>query len=116
MHLVELLLVLDGHVVELLLLLVQLQLQFAILLFFLAQVSGAASLLLVQLHVFSVHNLSQLIHRLRGHDEVSRFEQRAKDYFPFRHVISNKSGCKPSELLCCQLPTHRNLTKMDPHN
>lgn len=76
MHLVELLLVLDGHVVELLLLLVQLQLQFAILLLFLAQVSGAASLLLVQLHVLPIHNLSQLIHRLQGHDEASKFEQK----------------------------------------
>lgn len=64
LHLVQLLLVFNGHVVELLLLLVELQLELAVLLLLLPQVGGAALLLLVELHVLAVHDLCQLVHRL----------------------------------------------------
>lgn len=64
LHLAQLLLILDGHVVELLLLLVELQLKLAVLLLLLPQVGRAALLLLVQLHVLAVHDLRQLVHRL----------------------------------------------------
>lgn len=64
LHLAQLLLILDGHVVELLLLLVEFQLKLAVLLLFLSQVGSTALLLLVQLHVFAVHDLRQLVDRL----------------------------------------------------
>lgn len=64
LHLTQLLLVLDGHVVKLLLLLVKFKLKLAVLLLLLPQVGGAALLLLVKLHVLAVHDLCQLVHRL----------------------------------------------------
>lgn len=64
LHLVHLLLVLDGHVVKLLLLLVELQLQLAVFLLLFPQVSCTTLLLLIQLHVFTIHDLCQFVHRL----------------------------------------------------
>lgn len=64
LHLAQLLLVFDGHVVKLFLLLIKLQLKLAVFLLLFPQISCATLLLLVQLHVFTIHDLCQFVHRL----------------------------------------------------
>lgn len=64
LHLVEFFLVFDGHVVKLFFFLIKLQLKLAVLLLLLPQIRRTALLLLVELHIFTIHDLCQFVHRL----------------------------------------------------